>query len=211
MGLFSSKGEKAKQSEKGKVEAPDVQAKTAAQSPKTGDASPNSQKDISAPVQVSGKTPPDNRVVEARFTVYGKILSVLGRQKPFVEMPLGQIASMIGPAIDAGLFAIADGQPKDQSGPAMPIAFIIWARVSEDVDKKLSENLQEMVTLTPRDWTSGDIHWLLLSVGPQQAVGAILKSVSEKLPSGQSFKTRFTDKDGQQKVGFVSLEERLPE
>jgi hemolysin-activating ACP:hemolysin acyltransferase len=210
MGLFSNKGEKTKQADNGKTETADVHAKTAAQSPKTADAAPASQTDIAAPVQLTGKTPPDDRVVEARFTVYGKILSILGRQKPFVDMPLGQIAAMVGPAVDAGLFAIADGQPKDQSGPAMPIAFIIWARVSAEVDKKLSENLQEMVTLTPQDWTSGDIHWLLLSVGPQQAVGAILKTVSQKLPPGQNFKTRFADKDGQQKVGFVSVEERTP-
>ena len=210
MGLFSNKGEKAKQSDKGKAEAPESQAKTVAPPPKTGDAPPGSQADASVATQATGKTPPDNRVAEARFTVYGKMLSILGRQKPFVDMPLGQIAAMVGPAVDAGLFAIADGQPKDQSGPAIPIAFIIWARVSAEVDKKLSENLQEMVTLTPQDWTSGDIHWLLLSVGPQQAIGAILKTVSQKLPPGQNFKTRFADKDGQQKVGFVSVEERTP-
>ncbi len=64
---------------------------------------------------------------------------------------------------------------------------------------------------TPQEWTSGDIHWLMLSVGPQQPVGAILKAVSRRLPAGQNFKMRFTDKDGQQKVGFVSVEEKRGE
>jgi hypothetical protein len=137
MGLFSNKGEKAKQADKGKAEAPEPQAKTAALPPKAGDAPPGSQTDMSAPVLPADKTPPDNRVVEARFTVYGKILSILGRQKPFVDMPLGQIAAMVGPAVDAGLFAIADGQPKDQSGPAMPIAFIIWVSIGIELEPQI--------------------------------------------------------------------------
>jgi hemolysin-activating ACP:hemolysin acyltransferase len=207
MELFANKGEKAKQTFQNKAENSDTQTTNTLPVKKTVDAPRCPLADPSVMAAGSEKILVDNRVTEARFTVYGKILSILGRQKPFAEMRLGQIAAMIGPAVDAGLFAIADGQPKDESGPAIPIAFVIWARVSEEIDKKLSESLEGTVALTPQEWTSGNIHWLMLSVGPQHPIDAILKTVSQELPTGQSFKMRFTDKDGQQKVGFFSVEE----
>jgi hemolysin-activating ACP:hemolysin acyltransferase len=75
------------------------------------------------------------------------------------------------------------------------------------VDRKLSENLQEPVWLDPQEWTSGEIPWLILSVGPQQAVRAMLKTISQSFVSGRSLKARITDKDGVQRVGVVTVQE----
>jgi hemolysin-activating ACP:hemolysin acyltransferase len=211
MGLFSKKGGKEKQGAGNKDADADAPA-ASANAPAPSASPPESETAPLAPKSSSPSGPIlDNRGAEMRFTVFGKILSMMGRQKPFADMPLAQVASMIGPAIEAGQFAIADRQSKDQTAPAVPMAFILWARVSEEVDKKLSENLDQPAALTPQDFTSGDIPWLILSVGPQQAIAAILKAVSAKLPEGKAFKMRFTGKDGQQQVGFVSVEERPPE
>jgi hemolysin-activating ACP:hemolysin acyltransferase len=142
-----------------------------------------------------------------KFTAFGEILSLLGRQKPFADMPLGRGAALVGPAVDAGQFLIANAQRKDRSGPSTPVAVVLWARVSEEVDRKLSENLQEPGWLDPQEWTSGDIPWLILSVGPQQAVGMMLKTISQSFVPGRGLKARITDKDGVQRVGFVTIQE----
>jgi hemolysin-activating ACP:hemolysin acyltransferase len=142
-----------------------------------------------------------------KFTAFGEILSLLGRQKPFADMPLGRCAALVGPAVDAGQFLIANAQRKDRSGPSIPVAVVLWARVSEEVDRKLSENLQEPVWLDPQEWTSGEIPWLILSVGPQQAVGTMLKTISQSFNPGRRLKARITDKDGVQRVGLVTIQE----
>ncbi|GLI94037.1 toxin-activating lysine-acyltransferase [Methylocystis echinoides] len=195
MGLFSTKSQTNSQS--GSINKADavIIEQTAEPSPETRSV----DKQVS-PVEIPSAP------ADTKFATYGKILSMLSSQKPFGAMPLGQVAGIVGPAIDAGQFVIAHGHRKDSPGPGVPVAFVLWAKVSEELDRKLSENSREPILVEPQDWRSGDIPWLILSVGVQQVVVPTMKAISEKHFPGQTFKARFPAKDGGTEIRHISLE-----
>jgi hemolysin-activating ACP:hemolysin acyltransferase len=61
----------------------------------------------------------------------------------------------------------------------------IWASVSDEVDKRLSENLNIAIKLRPHEWRSGDVLWLIAVVGDPKAIPHLLRQVQET-----AFKTR---------------------
>ncbi|WP_346891459.1 toxin-activating lysine-acyltransferase [uncultured Roseibium sp.] len=56
------------------------------------------------------------------------------------------------------------------AGLTVPLALVLWAKVSEEVDRKLEAQKKAgaPLRLAPVDWTSGDIPWLVLSVGAKE-------------------------------------------
>ena len=98
-------------------------------------------------------------------------------------------------------------QPKEgevQQGSAfIPIAVALWARVSPEVDKVLSENLDKRVQLRPNQWTSGDNTWLMAAAGHPRAVPEFLKQLSEKEFKGKQVKMRLRGSDGKTVVKHI--------
>ena len=72
----------------------------------------------------------------------------------------------------------------------MPVAVALWARVSDAVDKALSENLDKPVRLRPADWASGDNIWLMAVAGDQRAVPKFLEQLAQTEFKGQRVKMR---------------------
>ena len=80
------------------------------------------------------------------------------------------------------------GRPRrakpQRGGVAVPVAVALWARVSPQVDKALSENLDKQVRLRPNEWTSGDNVWLMAMAGHPRAVRPFLKQLTETRVQG---------------------------
>lgn len=57
-----------------------------------------------------------------------------------------------------------------------PIAFISWAKVSEDVEKRL---LSGSIKLQPKDWNSGDKSYVIDVISPFAPIKEILKQLPE--------------------------------
>ena len=47
---------------------------------------------------------------------------------------------------------------------------ITWVRVSEEVDRRIMENLARPFRLSPADYVGGDIYWLAHTFGPPEMV-----------------------------------------
>ena len=99
------------------------------------------------------------------------------------------------PPLTTGQFAVANVQAKE-GGASMPAALVLWASVSADVDKKLSENLTNPMRLRPDEWKSGDILWLVEAVGDGRVVPGLLKQLSENALKGRQVKMRVRGQDG---------------
>lgn len=200
MNWFSKKDEKKDMAENAPAEP---SAKSAPETAKTAPTESAGQKNQSPAAPEKALTETD-----ARFAAYGKIVSVLERDNRFQDMPLRQINGLIGPAIVVGQYAIVQSQQKETGIVGPPVAVVLWATVSEEVDRKMTDGANGTVMLSPQDWKSGDIRWLMLSSGPEQAVNGVLKALSEKLPPGKSFKARFADEKGGAQIGVLELKER---
>ncbi len=116
------------------------------------------------------------------------------RTPQFKNVPLSSLEQLVVPAITTGQFMIAEAQVK-KSGLVTPVAVVLWASVSEEIDRRLSGNGGEPVKLAPKDWKSGDIPWLIIAAGDPRLIKALLQRLQETALKGRPLKSRIADRD----------------
>jgi hemolysin-activating ACP:hemolysin acyltransferase len=126
---------------------------------------------------------------------FAQIVSVLMRSPRYRHYTLGDLEWLVVPALATGQWRVVGAQSK-QNGVSFPVAVALWARVSAEVDKKLSENLQVPIRLRPDEWKSGDILWLVDAVGDPRIVPQLLKQLLETSFKGREAKVRAAGEDG---------------
>ena len=131
---------------------------------------------------------------------FAQIVGVLMRDANFRNLRIADLEWLVLPPIMAGQFRFAHAvrQPDDktkQAGVSVPVAVALWARVSPQIDKGLSENLDKLVRLPPNQWASGNILWLMAVAGDPRAVPHFLKQLAEKEFKGQQVKMRVRGPD----------------
>jgi hemolysin-activating ACP:hemolysin acyltransferase len=124
---------------------------------------------------------------------FGGIVSLLMRTQQFKNVPLSSLEELVVPAVTTGQFMIAEAQMK-KSGLVTPVAVVLWASVSEEIDQRLSDNGSEPVRLAPKDWKSGDIPWLIIAAGDKRLIKALLERIQETALKGRLLKFRSADK-----------------
>lgn len=125
----------------------------------------------------------------------GEVMSVLMRAPQFRTLPLSEVQSLVVPPLSLGQFLIAEARSQSQ-GYVTPVATALWAKVSNEVDRKLSEGLEGPIRLAPQDWKSGDNAWLIVLAGNAQAIAPMLKKFQETTLKGRPLKMRAKNKDG---------------
>jgi hemolysin-activating ACP:hemolysin acyltransferase len=156
-----------------------------------------------APAVKAAVRPRDAR--QMRFAQsFAQIVAVLMRDANFRKMRLADLEWLVLPPVMAGQFRLAQapspvGRVKgtdggtdgsQQGGVLVPVAVALWARVSADIDKALSENLDKPVRLRPNEWASGDNIWLMAVAGDQRAVPKFLEQLAKTEFKGQRVKMR---------------------
>jgi hemolysin-activating ACP:hemolysin acyltransferase len=108
-------------------------------------------------------------------------------------MPLSSLEATVMPAILLKQFRIFYEK-------AQPIAFAVWATVSDTVDQRLTENLEngDAVTLELAEWKSGPHCWLLELVSPfatsaNKLREVLLNQISSTIFKDQPFKACLLD------------------
>ena len=107
------------------------------------------------------------------------------------------------PPLLTNQFTLAEARSKE-TGLTAPIGIALWARVSKEVDERLSTDLSQPIRLRPDEWNSGDILWLIDAVGPAKIVQALLQRLKSEDFKGQSFKLRARDEAGEPVVKVIS-------
>jgi cytolysin-activating lysine-acyltransferase len=144
---------------------------------------------------------------QARFgQSFSQIIAVLMRDQNFKNMRIADLEWLVLPPVMAGQFRLAHmpapprpgEKPKsdEKSGVLVPVAVALWARVSPQIDKGLSENLDKPVRLRTNQWASGNIIWLMAVAGDRRAIPKFLEQLKEKEFKGQEVKMRANAGEG---------------
>ena len=127
---------------------------------------------------------------------FGEIVSIFMRTPAYAKVPLGELETIVVPAVATGQFTLAEGQSKT-NGIVHPVGVILWARVSDELDARMAADPAQPVRLKPNEWTSGDKVWVMEAVGDPRVIDAMLKKMAETAWAGRSVKFRTRSKDGQ--------------
>jgi len=206
MALWSKKGKteetpppKTSNGVSGKAEAAPKPAPAAAPKPAAAAkpaAAPKPAVAAAAPSQASGADAQQGQAASTRLLFrLGEIMSVLMRAPQYRAAPLGEIQALVLPPLTSGQYLVAEARSKTR-GFISPVAVALWAKVSKEVDKRLSESLDKPIKLAPDEWKSGDIAWLIVLAGNPQAIAPVLKKFQETTLKGQPLKMRSRTKDG---------------
>lgn len=138
----------------------------------------------------------EGKAASARLLLrFGEVVSVLMRTPQFGRLPLTEVRALVVPPLISGQFLVAEAQSKSQ-GFITPVATALWAKVSKEVDQRLSQDLDKPIRLAPNEWKCGEIPWLIVLAGNPQAIAPMLKQFQETTLKGQPLKMRARDKNG---------------
>ncbi len=152
-------------------------------------------------------TPEEKRrrqaLAHATAAAFGQIVSVILRSKTHRQLPIVWLEQIVAPAITTGQFFLAQVRGKE-NGVSMPVGVVLWASVSPEVDKRLSETADPFPRLAAADWKSGDIIWLMEAVGEARVMGAMVKRLQTTNWKDRKVKMRIKREDGKFEVKSLS-------
>lgn len=95
-----------------------------------------------------------------------------------------------------------------ENGARAPVAAVLWASVSAETDKRLSDNPGQRPKLRPDEWKGGAQLWIIDLAGEPAAVAGSLKHLAANQFKGKDLKMLMRDPNtGEARV--VKLEEML--
>lgn len=130
---------------------------------------------------------------------FGEMVSFLMRSAHYKHYSLADLEWLLLPPIMHNQFLVIEARSKE-NGASMSVGLALWASVSEDVDKRLSENLDRPIKLRPDEWQSGEINWLVDVIGEEKIQKALYQKLTEKTFKGSFFKARVLDQDGKRSL-----------
>jgi hemolysin-activating ACP:hemolysin acyltransferase len=137
---------------------------------------------------------------------FAKIVSLIMHSPSHSHLHVSDLKWLVVPPLIAEQFAIVEGVREGAVLPS-PFAVALWAQVSPEVDRRLSEDKNRPVRLAADEWQSGDIMWIIDAAGDLRIVPAFLEElVATKFP-GKHPKVRVIDKRGVAKTLFVGLDD----
>lgn len=132
---------------------------------------------------VAAKSAPAGARPTARISVdevLGQIVRILSVSPDHRAMALGDLQHRVAPPLRLGQCRVLRG------AAGQPIAYAAWARVSDDVHKRLEAGER---TLKPEEWNSGPHPWLIDLAAPPQALPQVLAELQAKVFKGEVVRT----------------------
>ena len=108
---------------------------------------------------------------------FGGIVGLLMRSPAHKHFTLPDLEWYLLPPLALGQFLV--GETRLQNGQALPLALVLWARVSAEVAARLSAETRRPVRLQPSEWQSGDVYWIVDAVGEPKAVQECIEALKK--------------------------------
>jgi cytolysin-activating lysine-acyltransferase len=137
---------------------------------------------------------------------FGELTALLMRSPTDKHHSLADLEWLVVPAIARGQYALAEAQSKE-TGATAPVGAVLWALVSEDVDKRLSD-LSAPTRLKPDEWRSGDIPWIIHATGDAKILGGLIQQLTQKAFKDRQPKMRVRGADGKVSVGHLEVKQK---
>lgn len=145
--------------------------------------------------------PQRNTITDAqRFaSAFGQIVSVALNSPQHRSMTLPELRARVVPAVHFGQYALASRRSA-KDGLVTPFAVLLWATVSDEVDRRLAEGEAGVMRLTREEWQSGPHVWLVDMFGDPAALPSLAKSLAETRWKNHSVKMFVRGTDGTSQV-----------
>jgi hemolysin-activating ACP:hemolysin acyltransferase len=127
------------------------------------------------------------------------------RTPEYKDVSLGDLEALVVPPLLSGQVSVATAQSK-YNGVTTPVGAILWARVSSEVAKRLASQAGSAIRLTPEEWKSGDIVWVVASAGEGRVLSEMLKQLSKREWTGKDVKIVVRPKDGKPTVATLAVQ-----
>jgi cytolysin-activating lysine-acyltransferase len=126
------------------------------------------------------------------------------RSAYYKHYALSDLEWLVVPPMRLGQCAVMDATV---NGRQAPVAVALWASASDEVDKRLSGNLNIPIKLRPDEWRSGDVLWLIDAVGEAKAIPHLLRQVQETVFKARDVKMRTVDANARPIVRLLNATE----
>jgi len=138
---------------------------------------------------------------------FGEIALLMSQSPAEQHYALRDLDWLVAPAVRLGQFALAEAQSKT-NGLVVPVGAILWAVVSSEVDQRLSNQMTGPIRLAPNEWRSGDIPWIIHTVGEPKILGGLMEQLTKTVFKERAPKMRVRGNDGKAKVGEIHVKEK---
>jgi hemolysin-activating ACP:hemolysin acyltransferase len=125
---------------------------------------------------------------------FGQIMALMMRSPQHQRVTVGDLRGLVAPIVMSGQYALA-GKRFQQGGFARPVAAVLWARVSDAVDQRLTAAAAGPLTLDRSEISSGNSIWIIDVLGDGQMIQGMIKRLAETQWKGQQIKLRTVDQD----------------
>ena len=134
---------------------------------------------------------------------FGEIVTLLMRAPAYGGLPISELEALVVPPLRLGQISVATAQSKT-SGVALPVGAVLWARVSPEVADRLAAHAGANVLPAGNEWMSGDIVWVVATVGEGRILSEMLKQLSLRDWAGKEVKIVVRPKDGMPAVATLA-------
>jgi hemolysin-activating ACP:hemolysin acyltransferase len=142
---------------------------------------------------------------KALASTFGEIVTLLMRSPQYKNLSIADMEWLVLPALRTGQFSLANVQSQT-NGSTTPVALVLWASVSDEVDKRLSAALNPILPLEPQEWKSGGIIWVIAAIGDRRILRDMLQRLQEKDWARKPAKVIAVAKDGKPTVATLADE-----
>jgi hemolysin-activating ACP:hemolysin acyltransferase len=119
-------------------------------------------------------------------TAFGDMVALLTRSAAHKHFSLADLEWLLLPPVALNQFALADA--KLPNGQTVLAGFVLWARVSPEVDAKLTKEPRYPIRLHPSEWRSGDIFWIIDAAGDPRMIQNIIGQLAKNIFGEKQFK-----------------------
>jgi hemolysin-activating ACP:hemolysin acyltransferase len=153
---------------------------------------------IETPAGTSGPdSSPPSAAAHAKHVamVFGQIVGLLMIHPHYKHYTLADLEWLVAPAVSNGLVGLAEAQVRPGE-PPRAVGAVLWARVSEEVDARLTAPAEERWRMKPHEWTDGDVLWIIESFGEANVVRQTLVHMQDDVWKSKPVKMRVRADDG---------------
>jgi hemolysin-activating ACP:hemolysin acyltransferase len=117
---------------------------------------------------------------------FGGAVSLFMRSPAHRHYTMADLEWCLLPALALNQLMTAEARQPD--GQAVPAAIVLWARVSPEIDTRLSAAPRYPIRLHPNEWRSGEVIWIVDAVGEPKAVEQCIDGLAKTAFQGNKFK-----------------------